>query len=137
MLKKEDIIARLQEGDSIDTIADEITATINEAKEEYTKREQEEKEAEDKKLRLQEAKLRAAEGIIDGLCDYACASRDDKALEMFRGFTPGGMVKALDDTIGFFNAMADLEDVFGATTSQKEVDKSKVDSLLDVIFGKR
>ena len=81
MYTKEDLLARLQNGEDLADIADELANALNEAQKEYdeiTKRvAQEEAEAE----RVAHAKEEAVLMILDGLSDYliACGEGDLQA----------------------------------------------------------
>ena len=81
MYTKEDLLARLQNGEDVDTIANELATALNEAQKEYdeiTKRvAQEEAEAE----RVAHAKEEAVLTVLDGLSDYliACGEGDLQA----------------------------------------------------------
>lgn len=62
MFNVEDILARLNKGDSIETIAAEMTAVLNEANDAYTAV----KETEDRKAALSEA----ADNLVSSLLEY-------------------------------------------------------------------
>ena len=130
MFTKEDIIARLKNGDSIDTIADEISDTLNAAKEEYAI--QKEEEAKDKAV--EEAKMRAAEDIIDGFCNFACASGDDEAVELFNSFEPKYVVEALDNTLSMMKDFMKLEETL-FPKEEKEIDDKGAKNLFNKLFS--
>ena len=130
MFTKEDIIARLKNGDSIDTIADEISDTLNAAQEEYAIQ----KEEKAKDAAVKEAKLCAAEAIIDDLCDFACASGDDEAVELFNSFEPQYMVEALDSTLLMLKDLMKLEETL-FPKEEKDLDAKGTKNLFNKLFS--
>ena len=116
MFTKDDIIARLMNGESADDIAQEIANTLNEAEAEYKDREAEakrkaEEEAKEKEraIMLREAKVRAAEDMIDALCDYATAAEDDEMLKELQEVKMEDVVDMLDSLIDTSKALRNLK----------------------------
>ena len=117
MIDKYDIIARLQAGDTMDEIVDDITKTINEAQDEY--KEIQEKQEEAKKLeaeakeadRVVAAKYEAACMMLDGLCDYLVVIGEDELLEEVHRVEIGKVVELVDSSIELTKSMMKLKDV--------------------------
>ena len=118
MISKEDIIARLQAGSTMDEIVDDITKTINDAQDEY-KAIQEKESIDVEAARVENAKQEAVCMIIDGICDYLVAVGDDELLNEMHEMTVGELVKAVDAMYGITKSLkkleraASLEDLFG------------------------
>lgn len=114
MIDKQDIIARLQAGDTMDEIVEEITTTINDAESEYKSlQENEEKEAE----RQYKAKKEAVFVIFDGLCDFMVAAGADDMLEEIHQFDSDKAIQVLDSSIAIARSMSqmkqyDIADIF-------------------------
>ena len=115
MFTKDDIIARLMNGESADDIAQEIANTLNEAEAEYEaeakrKADEEAKERERAAL-LKEAKVRAAEDMIDALCDYATAAEDDEMLKELHEVELKDVIDMLDSLIDTSKALRNLKNL--------------------------
>lgn len=119
MIDKQDIIARLQNGDTMDEIVDDITKTINDAQDEY-KAIQEKEEAEARAIaekakeadRVAAAKRGAVDDMLDALCDYLMVSEAFDMLEDLREVDTDKVVEMLDGSIRFarsLEAMKNLE----------------------------
>lgn len=119
MIDKHDIIARLQNGDTMDEIVDDITKTINDAQDEY-KVIQEKEEAEARALaeeakeadRVAAAKRAAVDDMLDALCDYLMAVEAFDMLEDVHEADPDKVIEMLDGSIKFartLEAMKNLE----------------------------
>ena len=138
MFTKEDIIARLMDGETAEDIAQEIANTLNEAEAEYKDREAEAKRKEEenkkeveRKAMLQEAKKRAAEDMLDALCDYAVAAGEDEILKALHEADTDEVVDMLDsviETVKLFNGLKHIE--FKVPTGNE-----KLGHWLDHIFG--
>lgn len=99
MFTKEDILARLQNGESIDEIAKEMTDALNAAdaqyQEETIKANAEKLEAE----RVKEAKRAAVDMMLDGLCDYLVAAGEGELLEDLKDADTDIVVDMIDSAI--------------------------------------
>ena len=111
MFTKADIMARLADGASAEDIAKEMADTLNEAEAEYeaeTKRKEEEKS---RKVLLHEAKVRAAEDMLDAMCDFATAAEETELLEALREANIDDVVDMMDsivETTKMFKRIKDL-----------------------------
>ena len=118
MIDKYDIIARLQNGDTMDEIVDEITEVINDAQDEYRViQEKEEAEAKARAAsqaeeeRIAAAKYEAACMMLDGLCDYLVATGEDELLEEIHRVEIGKVVELVDSSIELTKSLVKLKDV--------------------------
>ena len=106
---KEDILARLRNGDSVDQIAEEITKNLNDAKVEY---EEEAKRIEEEKAKEEataETKVAAAEKIKEGVMDYLQATPDTwDMVKDIEKTSVDELVKSIDDII---NMVKQLEKI--------------------------
>ena len=111
MTTKEDLIARLQNGDTVDQIAEEMTKALNDAKAEYeaeTKRKEEEKAKEDA---IYDAKIDAAAAILDGFCDYLVAAGEDELLKDVGAVTENELIHTIDDVIDAYHMLDKMKDL--------------------------
>ena len=116
MFNKTDILTRLQNGESIEDIAKEMSTALNDAKDEFeileTKRVEEEKALEAKRAeedRIYASKREAVCEIIDGFCDFVVASGDDEFLAELQNVDPDKMVQMIDEMIELAHSMARLK----------------------------
>lgn len=143
MFHKSDILARLLDGDSVDTIASEMANTLNEAKAEADKLQ---KEAEERRLAEQVAKAKREEElkakrealshIVFEIAEYLgkYTSVDEKVL--------GELTKATDEDIDKYSeqieALAELMGTLGSLEfSVKKLPRGKkmdIDRLLNFWF---
>ena len=122
MISKEDIIARLQDGDTMDEIVDDITKTINDAQDEYRVIQEKEKaraasQAEEE--RIAAAKYEAACMMLDGLCDYLVATGDDELLEEVHQVEIDKVIEMIDSSLELSKRLIKLKSVEFAETPFK------------------
>ena len=116
MFDKADILAKLQDGATADSLADEFVNALNAAEKELkeleTKRAEEEKALEAKRAeedRIYAAKREAVCCIIDGFCDFVVASGDDDMLAELQNVDVDKMVRMVDEMIELTHSMARLK----------------------------
>lgn len=83
MFDKAEILARLQDGDTVDAIAAEMTDALNAAHKDYIEEAKRQEEIELKKkeeARKYEAKRQAMYMMIEGMCDYLSADGGNEDL---------------------------------------------------------
>ena len=95
MFTKEDILARLQNGDSMDEIAKEMSEILNEAEADYESAKQADAEA----TRVMNAKRVAIDGMLDCLCDFLVAAGEDELIEDLKDVDTDVVVDMLDSAI--------------------------------------
>ena len=109
MFTKEDILARLQNGDSMDEIAKEISDVLNEAEAQYQeetiKANAEKLEAE----RVMNAKRAAVDDMLDCLSDYLVIVGEEELLEELRDVDTDEVIEALDSVIAFTKSLEALK----------------------------
>ena len=105
MFDKADILARLQNGDSMDEIAKEMSDTLNAASAEY----EEAKQADAEANRVMNAKRAAVDMILDGLCDYLVAAGDEELLEELKDVDTDEVIEALDSILVFTKSIGALK----------------------------
>ena len=106
MFNKADLLARLQDGDTVEDIAQEMTDALNAAKDMYNQEQdriaKEEAAAEldrRERERVLEAKREAVKELLDGMCDYYVAAGDDEMLEIVHKVSVDEIVELLDSLL--------------------------------------
>ena len=114
---KADIIARLQKGEKIEDIANEMSEILNTAEADY-KAAEAQKAAETS--RVEEAKREAVKMIIDGACDYCVAIGEEELLTELHEIDIDKIVTAIDSWFDMIKALANLETLeFKVPTEKK------------------
>ena len=107
MIDQQAILARLRAGETIDTIAEELTNALNLAEKEY-----QETEAAQAEAALQEkAKREAVLMILDGVCDYLFVSGEHQMLEQIRNIDVDKVIRMLDGSLLMSKRMEELKEV--------------------------
>ena len=104
MFTKEDILARLQNGDSMDEIAKEMSDALNAAQADYESAIQADN-------RVKEAKRAAVDMILDGVCDFLVASGKDKLIEDIKDIDTDDVIDMLDSAIELGETLDKLKDL--------------------------
>lgn len=107
MFTKEDILARLQNGDSMDEIAKEMSDALNAAQADYESAIQADAEAN----RVRDAKRVAVDMILDGVCDYLVAAGKDKLIEDIKDIDTDDVIDMLDSAIELGETLDKLKDL--------------------------
>lgn len=107
MFTKEDILARLQNGDSMDEIAKEMSDALNAAQADYESAVQADAEAN----RVMEAKRVAVDMILDGLCDFLVASGKSEHIEDIKDINTDDVIDMLDSAIELTETLDKLKDL--------------------------
>ena len=135
MFTKADILARLQNGDTVDAIAKEMADALNEAEAEKRALDA---ELEKEETRVLNAKRVAVDEMLDALCDYLVAAgegdyvkdiaevKTDKVIEMLDGSIE--MAKSLEKLKGLQFPLGELHK---AATINPKVHKIVVDADAD------
>ena len=112
MFDKAKILARLQNGETLEDIAKEMTDALNDAdqafQESETKRLEEEKRASEQK-RVHAAKSAAVDMMLDAVCDYLVAAGEDKLLDEFQEVDTEKVIDLLDGTIEMAKSLEKLK----------------------------
>ena len=144
MFDKAEILARLQNGDSIEDIAQEMTDALNAADEAFqeaeAKRLEEEKRASEQ-TRIHAAKSAAVDMMLDAVCDYFVAAGEDKLLDKIKEIDTEKVIELLDGTIEMAKSLEKLKGLqfplmgVKVPTAQKVVvDKGSADQVLNAFL---
>lgn len=102
MYTKEDILARLQNGESVDSIAKELTTVINEANQTYIE-EKSKKEA----AKIQEKEK--LQDILNDLFDWMGNHYDMDVSDVKANLTADQAIDLMDSCKGYFDAINELK----------------------------
>lgn len=115
MFDKTDILKRLQNGETAEDIAKEMSDALNDAMSEQkaleAKRAEEEKALEAKRAeedRIYAAKREAVCSIIDGFGDFLIAGGNEDLIAEMQNVDPDKMVRMFDDMIEFASGLERL-----------------------------
>jgi hypothetical protein len=111
MFTKADILARLQNGDTVDDIAAEMANALNEAEAEKKALDAERAAKEKEETRVLEAKRAAVNDMLDALCDYLVAAGEGDFIEDLREVDTDKVIEMLDGTIEMAKSLEKLKDL--------------------------
>ena len=145
MFDKTDILARLQNGETAEDIAKEMSDALNDAMSEQkaieAKRIEEEKALEAKRNeedRIYAAKREAVCEIIDGFSDFLIASGNEDLIAEMQNVDPDKMVRVFDDMIEFASGLERLSQLQFPRAEKKVTvrsDDEVLRSFLKDMFG--
>ena len=134
MFTKADILARLQNGDTVDDIAAEMAAALNEAEAEKKALDAKLAAKEKEETRVVEAKRAAVDDMLDALCDYLVAAGESEFIEDLREIDTDKAIELLDGSIEMAKSLEKLKDLqfpfaelYKAATINPRVHKIMVD----------
>ena len=107
MFTEKEILARLQNGESMDTIANEISSLLNSAKDAYEAEEAAKKAAAESAKRVEECKVQEMEDIIELVADWAHTYYDVDP-EIFDLITAEDVIKIIEECKAYVDAMEKL-----------------------------
>ena len=125
MFSKDDILARLQKGESMDTIASEMADMLNAAKEEKDALDAQKKESD----RVERAKEEAALVMLDGLSDYLVATGNEELQKEIVSVDVRKVVESLDQSMELVTKLLKLREL-----EFEDIDSRNFDALLGA-FG--
>ena len=138
MFTKEDILARLQNGETTDAIAAEMAAALNEA--EAEKKALDEKasvKAAQEETRVLNAKRAAIDDMLDAVCDYLVASGEGDLITHIKDIETDKIIELFDDSIKMAKSLEKLKDLqfplFDDKPVAKKIDADK--AVLDFLKG--
>lgn len=111
MFTKADILARLQNGDTVDEIAKEMADALNEAEAEKKALDAELAAKEKEETRVLEAKRAAVNDMLDAMCDYLVASGEGDLIEDLREVDTDKVIEMLDGSIKMAKSLEKLKDL--------------------------
>lgn len=111
MFTKADILARLQNGDTVDEIAAEMANALNEAEAEKKALDAELAAKEKEETRVLNAKRVAVDGMLDALCDYLVAAGEGDYVKDIADVKTDKVIEMLDDSIEMAKSLEKLKDL--------------------------
>ena len=138
MFTKADILARLQNGDTVDDIAAEMAAALNEAEAEKKALDAELAAKEKEETRVLEAKRAAVNDMLDAVADYLVAAGENDFIEDLREIDTDKVIEMLDGSIEMAKSLEKLKELqfpfaemHKAATINPKVHKIVVDADAD------
>ena len=133
MFTKEDILARLQNGDSVDEIAKEMSDVLNAAHADYESA----KQVDAKANRVMEAKRVAVDNMLDAVCDYLVASGEGDLITHIKDIETDKIIELFDDSIKMAKSLEKLKDLqfplFDGKPIAKKIDADR--AIMDFLKG--
>ena len=111
MFTKEDILARLQNGETTDAIAAEMAAALNEAEAEKKALDAKKVAKEKEEARALDAKRVAVDNMLDAVCDYLVASGEGDLITDVKDIETDTLIEMLDDLIKMAKSLEKLKDL--------------------------
>ena len=111
MFTKEDILARLQNGETADAIAQEMANALNEATAEKEVLDAELAAKEKEETRVLEAKRAAVDDILDALADYLVAAGEGEYVKDIAEIKTDKVIEMLDGSIEMAKSLEKLKDL--------------------------
>ena len=108
---KEDILARLQNGDTVDDIALEMATALNEATAEKETLDAEKVAKEREEARVSAAKRVAVNDMLDAVCDYLVASGEGDLIKDIKDIKTDKVIEMLDGSINMAKSLEKLKDL--------------------------
>ena len=117
---KADIIARLQKGEKIEDIANEMSEMLNTAEADY-KAEQVAKELETK--RVEDAKDEACQRMLEGFADFYAAVGEEELVAEIKKIDIAETKEALEQSVELIKALRSLSNLEFKVPIEKKVEK--------------
>ena len=108
---KEDILARLQNGETAEDIALEVANALNEAEAEKKALDAELAAKEKEETRVLNAKRVAVDGMLDAVCDYLVAAGEDDFIKDIKDIETDKVIEMLDGSINMAKSLEKLKDL--------------------------
>ena len=137
MFTKEDILARLQNGETTDAIAAEMAAALNEAEAEKKALDAKKVAKEKEEARALDAKRVAVDNMLDAVCDYLVASGEGDLITHIKDIETDKIIELFDDSIKMAKSLEKLKDLqfplFDDKPIAKKIDADK--AIMDFLKG--
>lgn len=137
MFTKEDILARLQNGETTDAIAAEMAAALNEAEAEKKALDAEKVAKKKEEARALDAKRVAVDNMLDAVCDYLVASGEGDLITHIKDIETDKIIELFDDSIKMAKSLEKLKDLqfplFDDKPIAKKIDADK--AIMDFLKG--
>ena len=108
---KEDILARLQNGETAEDIALEVATALNEAEAEKKALDAEKVAKEKEETRVLNAKRVAVDEMLDAVCDYLVAAGEDDFIKDLNEIDTDKVIEMLDGSIEMAKSLEKLKDL--------------------------
>ena len=108
---KEDILVRLQNGETADDIALEMATALNEATAEKETLDAEKVAKEKEEIRVLNAKRAAVNDMLDAVCDYLVAAGEDDFIKDIKDIETDKVIEMLDGSINMAKSLEKLKDL--------------------------
>ena len=108
---KEDILARLQNGETADDIALEMATALNEATAEKETLDAEKVAKEREEARVSAAKRVAVNDMLDAVCDYLVAAGEDDFIKDIKDIETDKVIEMLDGSINMAKSLEKLKEL--------------------------
>ena len=108
---KEDILARLQNGETAEDIALEVATALNEAEAEKKALDAEKVAKEREEARVSAAKRVAVNDMLDAVCDYLVASGEGDLIKDIKDIETDKVIEMLDGSINMAKSLEKLKDL--------------------------
>ena len=106
---KEDILARLQNGETADDIALEMATALNEATAEKETLDAEKAAKAEEETRVLNAKRTAVDDMLDAVCDYLVASGEGDLITDIKDIETDKVIEMLDGSIEMAKSLEKLK----------------------------
>ena len=140
---KEDILARLQNGETADDIALEVATALNAAEAEKKALDAELAAKEKEETRVLNAKRTAVDDMLDAVCDYLVASGEGDLITDIKDIETDKVIEMLDGSIEMAKSLEKLKElefpmfgINGSVTKPKvhkivvDADKTSADEVI-------
>ena len=130
MFTKADILARLQNGETADTIAEQMVTALNDAVAEKKVLDAENAAKEQEEIRVLNAKRAAVDDMLDAVCDYLMAAGEEDLVEEAKEIDTDKVIELLDGSIKMAKSLEQLKGLqfpLKAATINPRVHKIVVD----------
>lgn len=111
MFTKEDILTRLQNGETADAIANKMANALNEATAEKKALDAELATKEKEEIRVLNAKRVAVDSMLDALCDYLVAAGEGDYVKDIAEVKTDKVIEMLDGSIEMAKSLEKLKDL--------------------------
>ena len=142
MFTKEDILARLQNGETVDAIANEMANALNEAEAAKKAIDAEIAAKEKEEIRVLEAKRAAVDNMLDAISDYLLASGEGDLISELKEFDADKAIELLDGAIEMAKSLEKMKELHfplgelhKAAIINPRVHKIVVDDSADAAIG--
>ena len=126
MFDEKIILARLQNGEDAQTIAEEMAAMINAANKMYIDQKVAEETAQAAAAKAETQKREELQEILDMFCDWIVTYYEIEAEELKSEMKADQIIELIDSLKGYIEAIKNLEPMFGIKEPAVKVIKSSI-----------